>query len=72
MNTMTIKVGKVPGTIQEVVVEQGTSVLDILNIAGITDTEGYEVRVAGDTATLETVLEHDTSVLLMKQIKGNF
>ena len=72
MNTMTIKVGKVPGTIQEVVVEQGTSVLDILNIAGITDTEGYEVRVAGNTATLETVLEHDTSVLLMKQIKGNF
>lgn len=71
MQTITIKVGKVPGTIQEVVVTNGTSVNEVLEIAGITDVEGYELRAGGSNVTSDAVLTQDTSLLLMKQIKGN-
>lgn len=71
METITIKVGKVPGTITEVAVNKGTTVEEVLGLAGITDVAGYEVRANGNNANLETVLNADSSVLLMKQIKGN-
>jgi sulfur carrier protein ThiS len=66
-----VKVGKVPGRIVEVALNGGRSVADALEIAEITGTEGYEIRVNGNTANAGTELSDGDTVLLSQQIKGN-
>lgn len=69
----TVKVGTMPGKIEEYIVAVGTSIKALLGIAG-KDPTGYEVKV--DTFKVDdlenTSVEENTNVvLLVKQVKGN-
>jgi len=68
----TIRVGVMPGRIQEVVVEVGTPVSEVLAIAEL-DATGYDVKVDGVKITNlnQGVTESTNLVLLAKQVKGN-
>ena len=66
-----IKVGKMPGRINEVVVGEGTTVRDLLALAEL-DHVGYDIKIDGEVGTLDTVVGNDTNlVLLGRQVKGN-
>lgn len=66
-----LRVGKMPGRITEVVVEVGTSIKDVLELAEL-DATGFEIKVDGNTATLDTKVTEDTNlVILAQQVKGN-
>lgn len=71
MEVVMVKVGKMPGTIQEVAVEKGTSVADVFELAGVTVEEGFEVRYNGNTVDMEEVVEEEGTLLLTKKVKGN-
>ncbi len=66
-----LRVGKMPGRITEVVVEVGTSIKEVLELAEL-DATGFEIKVDGNTATLDTkVTENTNLVILAQQVKGN-
>jgi sulfur carrier protein ThiS len=68
-----IRVGVMPGRIQEYSVETGTTIAEVLGLASL-NPSGYDVKVDGTKITdLEnTVITSGTSlVLLAKQVKGN-
>lgn len=65
-----VKVGVMPGRINEVAVEDNTTVAKLLEMEGLSST-GYEIRYNGETVGVDTMLDNDGTVLLVKQIKGN-
>lgn len=69
----TVRVGVMPGRINEFAVEVGTSIASLLQIAEL-DATGYDVKVDGNKVTdLDNTLvtENTNLVLLAKQVKGN-
>jgi len=68
----TIRVGMMPGRINEFAVEVGTSLSEVLTLAGL-DASGYDVKVDGEKVDASTASVGETTslVLLVKQIKGN-
>lgn len=68
----TVKVGMMPGRINEFVVETGTSIADLLAMAELNPT-GYDVKVDGaKIEDFSTPVTPTTNlVLLAKQVKGN-
>lgn len=67
----TIRVGVMPGRIQEVAVESGATVADALQIAGL-DAGGYDIKVDGTKVDAEhTIADSANLILLVKQVKGN-
>jgi sulfur carrier protein ThiS len=71
METLTIKIGKLPGRITEVALEEGATVAQAIEAAEITDIEGFETRVNGAPAANDAELSDGDNVLLVKKIKGN-
>jgi hypothetical protein len=69
-NQVTVRVGAVPGRIEEYALEHGATVQDAIDEAGL-DAEGKQIQVNGHTATLGTALPEGALVLLTAQIKGN-
>ena len=67
---MIVKIGKMPGRIEEIALEDGTTVQQALEIVGL-DSEGYEIRVNGTASTTSAELSDGNVVLLTKMIKGN-
>lgn len=66
-----LRVGKMPGRIQEVVVETGASVGEVLELAELS-ADGYEVKVDGKVATLNTQVTESTNLIILAQkVKGN-
>ena len=66
-----VKVGTVPGRIQEISVEQGTTVKEAIELAGLT-AAGYEVKLNGRTVQETDRVNNNTSViLLVAKVKGN-
>lgn len=66
-----LRVGKMPGRITEVVVEVGTSIKDVLELVEL-DATGFEIKVDGNTATLDTKVTEDTNLVILAQlVKGN-
>lgn len=68
-----VKVGQMPGKIDEFLVEIGTSIKALLGIAQ-KDPSGYEVKVDSvkvDDLESTTVTESTNAVILVKQVKGN-
>jgi len=66
-----LRVGVMPGRITEVAVETGSTIAEVLAIAGLSS-DGYEIKVDGAVSKLEaTVGESTNLVLLAKQVKGN-
>ncbi len=69
-DAVTVRLGKVPGTMQHIALEAGATVEDALEEAGL-DASGFEVRVNGSSAPLDRELNENDNVLLTRQIKGN-
>lgn len=67
---LTVKVGTMPGRINEYAVNDGAKVSDVLQIAELS-TSGYQIKINGNEATEDTLLQDSDLVLLVKQIKGN-
>lgn len=69
-NQTVVRVGRLPGVMQNIALEDGSTVADALEHAEL-DSEGYEVRVNGNTADSDTEVSDGDTVLLTRQIKGN-
>lgn len=67
----TVKVGKIPGRIVEVAVNGGTTVDQVIEVAGIGNIEGYEKRLNGSIVEGDSVVSNGDVILLVQQIKGN-
>lgn len=67
-NAVTVMV--VPGKATPVLLPDGATVAQALAAAGV-DATGMQVRLGGDPASLEAVVEHGDRVILTRQIKGN-
>lgn len=70
MENLTVKVGKLPGRIVEVAVEDDATVSVALSVAEL-DSTGYEIRLNGSPVDLDTYIEDGDTILLVKKIKGN-
>jgi hypothetical protein len=69
-NANVINVG-VPGNIRPVILAPGQSytVADVVNRAGF-NASGYELRISGDRANLETRVQPGQTVPLLKAVRG--
>lgn len=67
-----VRVGMMPGRINEFAVEEGASVADVLALAEL-DATGYDVKVDGEKVdpTSAFVTANTSLILLAKQVKGN-
>ena len=65
-----VKVGKMPGRISEVVVDESATVSTVLEVAGL-DPTGYEIKVDGEVATLNQPINGAGIVILAQKVKGN-
>ncbi len=70
MTTKLVKVGKVPGTVTEVAVDNGYNVQQICEQANI-DPAGLEARVNGRVSELNASVQNGDTILLAEKIKGN-
>lgn len=68
-NSMTIKVGVMPGKLQEIIVDNNETVKGVFAIAGL-DVEGMEYKLDGKTVK-ENDYAHGSLLVAMKRIKGN-
>jgi sulfur carrier protein ThiS len=70
-NTFTVKVGVMPGRIEEYAFEQGTTVAQALQQVGLS-ADGYEIKADGATVSEDAVISTSTNVILLtKKVKGN-
>ncbi len=71
---MFVKIAKLGARVEEVMVEEGTTVGNALSIADI-DPAGYNIRLNRVDATVDTVLNNGADVTnvvtLLPSIKGN-
>lgn len=67
-----VRVGMMPGRIEEFAISTGTPVSDVLSMAGL-NPSGYDVKVDGVKVTDLSfpVAENTNLILLAKQVKGN-
>jgi len=77
---ITVKVGKLPGKLTEVVLPDDSTVAQAVEAAGIkaaitpanVGAKGsYEVRVNAKSAADDAVLEEGDTILLVQKVKGN-
>jgi sulfur carrier protein ThiS len=71
--TKSVRVGQMPGRIEEYVVSEGTSIADVLNLAGLS-ASGFDVKVDGALVTDLSgtkVTQSTNLIILAKQVKGN-
>lgn len=70
MNTLTIKVGTMPGKLVELAVERGTSAREIFRLAEV-EIGNHEVRLDGNKIDLDSSVNEGKLLVAMKMIKGN-
>jgi len=69
---ITLKIGKLMGVIAEYALEAGTTVGKALDIAGLTDIDGYQIKLDGEIVELNnTISEGNKILILSKMVKGN-
>lgn len=68
---MFVKVGKMPGTVQEVALENGAKVKDAIAAAGITLGASDEIRMGGTVVNGDATVREGAVILLTAKIKGN-
>lgn len=66
---ITVRVGRVPGTISEVTLDGGRKVRDAITAARL-DATGCEIRVNDTMAGLDSDLNDRDTVFLLKKIRG--
>ena len=69
-STAEVRVGRLPGRIENIVLNGGRTVKDALEGAGLR-ADGHEIRVNGNPATEENDLSEGDTVLLVRKIRGN-
>jgi cellobiose-specific phosphotransferase system component IIB len=70
-NVKTVRVGSMPGAINEFAVNVGDTIASVLSLAGLSAT-GKEIKVDGVTKSASDVITASTNlVLLTAQVKGN-
>lgn len=70
MEMLNVKVGVMPGKLEEIVVESGTKVKEIFALANI-DIAGYETRLDGVVVDADKPVFNGALLIAMKRIKGN-
>ena len=65
-----VKLTQVPGATQEFGIDDGSTVNNLLSIAG-KEAGNYAIRVNGSPATTDTILSDGAAVLLSKNAVGN-
>lgn len=70
MEMLNVKVGVMPGKLEEVIVESGTKVKEIFALANI-DITGYETRLDGVVVDEDKPVFNGALLVAMKKIKGN-
>jgi sulfur carrier protein ThiS len=65
-----VKVGRLPGRIQEVEVGENAGVAEVLAKAELT-ADGYELRLNGSPAEMMEKVGPGDTILLVKKIKAN-
>ena len=70
-NVKTVRIGQMPGRINEYAVNENMTITEALSIAGL-DVNGYEVKVDGSKVTdMNALVGSANLILLAKQVKGN-
>jgi len=64
MRYKVVKVGTMPGYINEFKIEIGTSIADVLILAEL-NTNGYEIRVNWVKVNIDTVVTEGTNTILL-------
>jgi sulfur carrier protein ThiS len=67
---MIIKIGKMPGTLSTLALNDGATVKQAAETADI-NYDGYEARINGSAVSLDTVVYDGQTVLFVQKIKGN-
>lgn len=72
MSAKTVRVGVMPGRINEFVVETGTTLADLLALAEL-DPTGFDLKVDGEKVTdlSQPVTDSTNLVIMSKRVKGN-
>lgn len=65
-----VKVSTVPGTIKELALEDGASVTDAVEAAGLS-LSGFTITINGSSGSHSTRLQDGDRVVLTKNAKGN-
>ena len=68
--TAEVRVGRLPGRIDSIILNGGRKVKDAIEGAGLS-ADGHEIRVNGVEATVDTDLNQGDTVLLVRKIRGN-
>jgi len=66
---ISVKVGTVPGTLKDVLLEEGATVQDAIEVAGY-DATTHRIQVNGDSASLSDEVNDDDVVALLKKIES--
>ncbi len=64
-----VRIGKIPGSISTLALEEGATIADALRQAGLSR-DGFELRVNSETVNEDHVLEDGETVLLVAKIRG--
>ena len=67
---LNVRIGTMPGRINDYVLEGEATVKDALEIAELSSA-GYQIKVNGNQVTEDEPLKDNDLILLVKQIKGN-
>jgi len=70
MDTINVKITRVPGTPIELVLNGNRTVADALSAAE-KNLDGFDIKVNGSPADLTTQLTEGDVILLVKPIRGN-
>lgn len=65
-----VNVGKFPGSVQTLALNDDSTVADALRIAAV-DSSGYDIRLNGVAVDTSAQLSNQDSVILTRKIKGN-
>ena len=68
---ISVKIGRVPGTVNEVNLNDGATVSDAMEVANIEQDNTFSISVNSDPGDGHTVLRDGDKVLLTKEVKGN-
>lgn len=69
-NTLELRVGTMPGKLNSIVIEPGTSARKCFELADIT-VENREIRLDGNVISLDTEINEGRLLVCMSKIKGN-
>ena len=69
-NAKTIKIGTMPGRLEEITYEEGKTAMELFELAGI-EVQNHEIRLDGEKIALDTIINNGGLLVAMKMIKGN-